>query len=158
MPEVFSQEVMARMFVSFLQQSQVSSTVESDSEEEEEEEVVVPPPEPKRTIVSQKLLKLETGMQIEGSVEDKLFNIDSKNVGEFMEAAAADPMKSYVATMPSSRFSTNILHCQKLIQRLTAACVNADSFYRKNLVKREESLTQLAVTLKILPNYTFYSC
>jgi hypothetical protein len=145
MPEVFSQEAMAQLFVSFLQQSQVSSPVESDSEEEEEE-VIVPPPEPKRTIVSQKLLKLETGMQIEGSVEDELFNIDNKTVGEFMAAAAANPMKRYVATMPSSRFSINILHCQKLIQRLTAARLNANSFYQQNLVKREESLNQLAVT------------
>jgi hypothetical protein len=63
-----------------------------------------------------------------------------------MEAAAANPMKSYVATMPSSRFSTNILHFQKLIQRLTAARVNANSFYQQNLVKQEESLNQLAVT------------
>jgi hypothetical protein len=119
--------------------------MESDSEEEEEE-VVVPPPEPKRRIVSQKRLKLETGMQIEGSVKDELFNINNKNLREFMEAAAANPMKSYVATMPSSRFSTNILHFQKLIQRLTAARVNADSFYQQNLVKQEESLNQLAVT------------
>jgi hypothetical protein len=86
-------------------------------------------------------------MQIEGSVEDELFNIDkNKTLKEFMADAAANPTKSYVATIPSWMFSINILHCQNKEKSLTAARLNANAYYQQNQVKREESLNQLAVT------------
>ena len=119
----------------------------AEEKEDEDEKGAVPSSPP--TILKQDLLKIEKEFEIDGSVEDALFNEPTLPSMEALIATAAKhPLKSYLATQTAVSYDINIPRCKKKDKDLERDQTALKEEYGRHEHDRKEADSLLAVALQ----------